>query len=209
MLLSALVCLSSLATAGALGSLAGFVNALYMPVGGYLSDLIGHYKGMRGRLWFTTVVMAALGLFLILLSKTHENLTLSIIAMQLLLAAIAIYAAALFTLTPFISHRALGLVQGIVGSGASIIGSVLQELLFNKSRSVFLLSSTSRRMTIPSCAEWIRMKGSFGLASRPSRPPVCFFQSIIQCGAVCCGNQRQTPKRSTITWQSTLKKRSA
>ena len=179
-----------------------------MPVGGYLSDLIGRYKGMRGRLWFTTVVMAALGLFLIFLSEVHENLILSIIAMQLLLAAIAIYAAALFTLTPSVSHRALGLVQGIVGSGASIIGSVLQELLFNKSRCVFLFFPAQERLTISPCAEWIHMKGSFGLASRFSRPPVCFFQSTIRCGVVCCGNRHQTHKRLTITWQSTLKKRS-
>ena len=124
----------SFATAGALGSLAGFANAFYVPLGGYLSDLVSRYRGMRGRLWFAAIDMVALGGALIFLSESRRSLTLSIIALQLVIAFVSIFYAALFSLTPFVSHRALGLVQGIVGSGASIIGSVLQEIFFNKSR---------------------------------------------------------------------------
>mgnify|MGYP006878682104 CR=1 FL=1 len=105
-----------------------------MPVGGFLSDFIARSYGMRGRLSFGFVTMISLGCCLVFLSQAHGCLILSIVAMQLVIAFIAIVAAALFSVTPFVSHRALGLVQGIVGSGANVIGAILQELLFNKSR---------------------------------------------------------------------------
>merc|ERR1719199_1798736 len=105
----------SLATAGLIASLFGWMNLFARGLGGYFSDLANAYLGMQGRIIVHTIALLGEGFFLIML----------------VLFSCCVQAAegTTFGIVPYVNPKALGSVSGVVGAGGNV-GAVVWGLMF-------------------------------------------------------------------------------
>lgn len=109
---------------GAFGLLALFARAL----GGIFSDRVARFKGLDGRIWLLTALLAGEGIFLIAFSQANA-VALAITFMLVFGLFTHMACGSLYALVPFIDRKVLGGVAGIIGAGGNIGGVAAGFLL--------------------------------------------------------------------------------
>lgn len=108
------------------------MNIFARTLGGFFGDRFGKLKGLRGRVIFLTLILAAEGLMLSIFSTT----TSLVVGMVFLIAfslTVQMAEGATFSVVPFINKKAIGSISGIVGAGGNV-GAFLAAM-FLKSKS--------------------------------------------------------------------------
>lgn len=122
----------SRSTAGNLVLSFALMNIFARTLGGYFGDLFGKSKGLRGRVIFLTLILAAEGAMLSIFSTT-TSFVLGIIFLIAFSLTVQMAEGATFSVVPFINKKAIGSISGIVGAGGNV-GAFLAAL-FLKSKS--------------------------------------------------------------------------
>ncbi len=119
-------------TAGNLVLSFALMNIFARTLGGYFGDLFGKLKGLRGRVIFLALILAAEGAMLSLFSIT-TSLAVGMIFLIAFSLTVQMAEGATFSVVPFINKKAIGSISGIVGAGGNV-GAFLAAL-FLKSKS--------------------------------------------------------------------------
>ena len=119
-------------TAGNLVLSFALMNIFARTLGGYFGDLFGKLKGLRGRVIFLALILAAEGAMLSLFSIT-TSLVVGMIFLIAFSLTVQMAEGATFSVVPFINKKAIGSISGIVGAGGNV-GAFLAAL-FLKSKS--------------------------------------------------------------------------
>ena len=110
------------------------MNIFARTLGGYFGDMFGNKNGLRGRVIFLAVILAAEGIMLSVFSMTT-----SLIAGMIFLIAFSLTVqmaeGATFSVVPFINKKAIGSISGIVGAGGNV-GAFLAALLLKSKSAV-------------------------------------------------------------------------
>jgi NNP family nitrate/nitrite transporter-like MFS transporter len=121
-------------TAGNLVLSFALMNLFARTLGGYLGDFFGNLKGLRGRVIFLTLILAAEGIMLSLFSLT-TSLLMGMIFLILFSLTVQMAEGATFSVVPFINRKAIGSISGIVGAGGNV-GAFLAALLLKSKAAI-------------------------------------------------------------------------
>ncbi|WP_209403389.1 MFS transporter [Pseudozobellia sp. WGM2] len=119
-------------TAGNLVLSFALMNIFARTLGGFFGDRFGRLKGLRGRVIFLTIILAAEGLMLSTFSLA-TSLSVGLIFLIAFSLTVQMAEGATFSVVPFINKKAIGSISGIVGAGGNV-GAFLAAL-FLKSKS--------------------------------------------------------------------------
>ncbi|SHJ00345.1 MFS transporter [Pseudozobellia thermophila] len=119
-------------TAGNLVLSFALMNIFARTLGGFFGDRFGKMKGLRGRVVFLTLILAAEGLMLSAFSMT-TSLAFGLVFLIAFSLTVQMAEGATFSVVPFINKKAIGSISGIVGAGGNV-GAFLAAL-FLKSKS--------------------------------------------------------------------------
>jgi len=119
-------------TAGNLVLSFALMNIFARTLGGFFGDKFGKLKGLRGRVLFLTVILAAEGLMLSIFSTT-TSLAIGMVFLIAFSLTVQMAEGATFSVVPFINKKAIGSISGIVGAGGNV-GAFLAAM-FLKSKS--------------------------------------------------------------------------
>lgn len=118
----------TLQQAGIIAGLFGMMNIFARALGGIFADRAGKKFGLTGR-----ILVLACFLFLegagILIFASADNLVWAIASMLLFALFLKMANGATYAVVPFINHRSVGIISGIVGAGGNV-GAVLAGFLF-------------------------------------------------------------------------------
>ena len=117
-----------LKTAGLIAGLFGLMNLFARTLGGIFGDKFGIKFGLKGRVMFLGVVLLVEGIALMVFSQM-ATLFLAVGAMIVFSLFVQMSEGATFSVVPFVNHKALGSVAGIVGAGGNA-GAVAFGFLF-------------------------------------------------------------------------------
>ncbi len=121
-------------TAGNLVLSFALMNIFARTLGGYFGDKFGKLKGLRGRVLFLALILAAEGLMLSIFSMT-TSLALGIFFLVAFSVTVQMAEGATFSVVPFINKKAIGSISGIVGAGGNV-GAFLAALLLKSKSAV-------------------------------------------------------------------------
>jgi len=119
----------TLATAGILAGIFGFMNIFARALGGIISDKVNKTKGLRGRTWVlgTSLFLAGLG---IVMFSNMTGLVMAVVSLVIFALFVKMGNGATYSVVPYMNKRAIGMVSGIVGAGgnlgAMLMGFVLK-----------------------------------------------------------------------------------
>lgn len=119
----------SLATAGILAGIFGFMNIFARALGGIISDKMNKTKGLRGRTWVlgTSLFLAGLG---IVMFSNMTGIVMAVVSLVIFALFVKMGNGATYSVVPYMNKRAIGMVSGIVGAGgnlgAMLMGFVLK-----------------------------------------------------------------------------------
>jgi NNP family nitrate/nitrite transporter-like MFS transporter len=116
--------------AAAIASLFGWMNLFARGMGGFLSDKMNSYLGMRGRLLAQAFCLLGEGAMVLVFANT-KTLGLSIFFMTIFSLFVQAAEGTSFGIVPYIDPPATGSISGIVGAGGNV-GAVLFGLGFRK-----------------------------------------------------------------------------
>ncbi|KAK8673493.1 hypothetical protein V6N13_111825 [Hibiscus sabdariffa] len=119
-----------LEVAGTIAACFGLTNCFARPMGGVVSDRMGKWFGIRGRLWGLWVVQTVAGLLCVLMGRVN-SLGGSIAAMCVFSVFVQASSGMTFGIVPFVSKRSLGVISGMTGSGGTLGAVVTQMVLFS------------------------------------------------------------------------------
>lgn len=105
------------------------LNAISRILGGYLSDVVGSSSGMRGRLTVLWLTQSISGIIMVLMGFSYASFPPVVMLLGALCVFLMAAQGATFGIVPFVSKRALGVVNGFVGAGGNV-GAVLLHLSF-------------------------------------------------------------------------------
>lgn len=108
------------------------MNIFARTLGGYFGDLFGNLKGLRGRVIFLAIILAAEGMMLSVFSMT-TSLVLGMIFLIAFSLTVQMAEGATFSVVPFINRKAIGSISGIVGAGGNVGAFLAAMLLKSKS----------------------------------------------------------------------------
>ena len=114
-------------TAGNLVLSFALMNIFARTLGGWFGDFFGNRNGLRGRVVFLTLILAAEGIMLSVFSMT-TSLILGMIFLITFSLTVQMAEGATFSVVPFINRKAIGSISGIVGAGGNV-GAFLAALL--------------------------------------------------------------------------------
>merc|ERR1712100_30316 len=109
----------SLATAGLIASLFGWMNLFARGLGGYFSDLANAKLGMQGRIIVHTLYLLAEGAILVIFSRV-DSIAHAIITLVLFSCCVQAAEGTTFAIVPYVAPKALGSVSGVVGAGGNL-----------------------------------------------------------------------------------------
>ena len=115
-------------TASLIAGLYGVTNNFARPLGGLLSDRIAVRRGLGGRVNFLTLTLLLEGCAVIVFAKM-DVLWLAILSMLVFSIFVQMSNGATYGIVPFVNHKSLGAVAGIVGAGGNA-GAVAAGFLF-------------------------------------------------------------------------------
>lgn len=110
------------------------MNIFARTLGGFFGDRFGKLKGLRGRVLFLTMILAAEGLMLSIFSTT-TSLAVGMVFLIAFSLTVQMAEGATFSVVPFVNKKAIGSISGIVGAGGNV-GAFLAAM-FLKSKSAF------------------------------------------------------------------------
>ncbi len=119
-------------TAGNLVLSFALMNIFARTLGGYFGDLSGKLRGLRGRVLFLALILAAEGIMLSVFSVT-TSLVLGMIFLIAFSLTVQMAEGATFSVVPFINKKAIGSISGIVGAGGNVGAFLAAMLLKSKS----------------------------------------------------------------------------
>ncbi len=108
------------------------MNIFARTLGGYFGDVFGNLRGLRGRVIFLAIILAAEGIMLSIFSVT-TSLVMGMVFLIAFSLTVQMAEGATFAVVPFINKKAIGSISGIVGAGGNV-GAFLAAL-FLKSKS--------------------------------------------------------------------------
>ncbi|MBW8323652.1 MAG: NarK family nitrate/nitrite MFS transporter [Prolixibacteraceae bacterium] len=119
----------SLATAGILAGIFGFMNIFARALGGIISDKVNKTKGLRGRTWVLGTSLFLAGLGIVMFSRMN-GLVMAVVSLVIFALFVKMGNGATYSVVPYMNKRAIGMVSGIVGAGgnlgAMLMGFVLK-----------------------------------------------------------------------------------
>lgn len=119
---------ASLAVAGMVAGIFGWINLLARPMGGIVADKVGKVWGFDGKSFLLALLLLLEGIGIIWFAKSG-NLTMAITMMLIFGFSLKMANGATYSLVPFVSPIAVGSVAGIVGAGGNI-GAMLIAFMF-------------------------------------------------------------------------------
>ncbi|MRI00180.1 MFS transporter [Kriegella sp. EG-1] len=119
-------------TAGNLVLSFALMNIFARTLGGFFGDKFGKLRGLRGRVLFLTIILAAEGFMLSFFSMT-TSLAVGMLFLIAFSLTVQMAEGATFSVVPFINKKAIGSISGIVGAGGNV-GAFLAAM-FLKSKS--------------------------------------------------------------------------
>ncbi len=139
-----------LKTAGLIAGLYGFMNIFSRTLGGMFSDFYAVRSGLPGRVTFLFAVLFLEGLALIVFSQMG-TLAIAIVTMMIFALFVQMSSGATFGIVPFMNHRALGTVAGIVGAGGNA-GAVAAGFLFTSEAISYADGLLYLGITVTACS---------------------------------------------------------
>ena len=119
----------TLATAGILAGIFGFMNIFARALGGIISDKVNKTKGLRGRTWVLGTCLFLAGLGIVMFSNM-TGLVMAVVSLIIFALFVKMGNGATYSVVPYMNKRAIGMVSGIVGAGgnlgAMLMGFVLK-----------------------------------------------------------------------------------
>jgi len=119
----------TLATAGIIAGIFGFMNIFARALGGIISDKVNKTQGLRGRTWVLGSCLFLAGLGMVMFANMN-GLVLAILSLVIFALFVKMGNGATYSVVPFVNKRAIGMVSGIVGAGgnlgAMLMGFVLK-----------------------------------------------------------------------------------
>tara|TARA_R110002050_G_scaffold16719_1_gene50396 strand:- start:27385 stop:28791 length:1407 start_codon:yes stop_codon:yes gene_type:complete len=110
------------------------MNIFARTLGGYFGDMFGNKNGLRGRVIFLAIILAAEGVMLSIFSTT-TSLVLGMVFLIAFSLTVQMAEGATFSVVPFINKKAIGSISGIVGAGGNV-GAFLAALLLKSKSAV-------------------------------------------------------------------------
>ncbi len=162
-----LLLLLLLQVAGSLGGIFGLMNLFTRACGGIGSDWCARNWGMRGRLWILYVVLAASGLFCLLMGLSSHSLSATITMMVVFSVFVQAACGCTFGVCPFVSNRSMGLLTGLVAAGGNAFSGGCCQVLVGPYNGGWAMSSVACCFTcsglqqhgllVPRPHVWVRM----------------------------------------------------
>jgi len=106
-------------SAAAIASIFGWMNLFARGLGGFISDYSNAKCGMRGRLIFQTVCLAAEGAMVLIFANT-KKLGLAIFVMVIFSVFVQAAEGSSYGIVPYVNPPATGSIAGIVGAGGNV-----------------------------------------------------------------------------------------
>ena len=119
---------ATIAVAGMVAGIFGWINVFARPLGGIVADKIGKTWGFDGKTLLLAVLLLVEGIGLIWFAKSG-NIGMAIFMMFVFGLSLKMANGATYSLVPFINPQAVGSVAGIVGAGGNI-GAMLIAYMF-------------------------------------------------------------------------------
>ncbi|RZJ17210.1 MAG: MFS transporter, partial [Acinetobacter sp.] len=119
---------STIAIAGMVAGIFGWINIFARPLGGIVADKIGKTWGFDGKTLLLSVLLLVEGVGIVWFAKSG-NISMAILMMFIFGISLKMANGATYSLVPFINPLAVGSVAGIVGAGGNI-GAMLIAFLF-------------------------------------------------------------------------------
>jgi len=119
---------ATLAVAGMVAGIFGWINIFARPLGGVVADKIGKIWGFEGKTLLLSLLLLVEGIGIIWFAKSG-NIGMAICTMFIFGLSLKMANGATYSLVPFINPLAVGSVAGIVGAGGNI-GAMLIAFLF-------------------------------------------------------------------------------
>jgi len=124
---------ATIAVAGMVAGIFGWINIFARPLGGVLADKIGKTWGFDGKTLLLASLLLLEGIGLIWFAKSG-NIGMAIFMMFIFGLSLKMANGATYSLVPFINPKAVGSVAGIVGAGGNI-GAMLIAFMFKAKAS--------------------------------------------------------------------------
>jgi NNP family nitrate/nitrite transporter-like MFS transporter len=124
---------ATIAVAGLVAGIFGWINIFARPMGGIVADKIGKVWGFDGKTLLLSILLLIEGVGLIWFAKSG-NIGMAIFTMFLFGLSLKMANGATYSLVPFINPLAVGSVAGIVGAGGNI-GAMLIAFMFKSEAS--------------------------------------------------------------------------
>jgi NNP family nitrate/nitrite transporter-like MFS transporter len=124
---------ATIAVAGLVAGIFGWINIFARPLGGIVADKIGKTWGFDGKTLLLAFLLLIEGVGLIWFAKSG-NIGMAIVMMFVFGLSLKMANGATYSLVPFINPLAVGSVAGIVGAGGNI-GAMLIAFMFKAKAS--------------------------------------------------------------------------
>lgn len=137
---------ATIAVAGLVAGIFGWINIFARPMGGIVADKIGKVWGFDGKTLLLSILLLIEGIGLIWFAKSG-NIGMAIFTMFLFGLSLKMANGATYSLVPFINPLAVGSVAGIVGAGGNI-GAMLIAFMFKSEASHLTKSVIENGQTV-------------------------------------------------------------
>jgi NNP family nitrate/nitrite transporter-like MFS transporter len=119
---------ATIAIAGMVAGIFGWINIFARPLGGIVADKIGKTWGFDGKTLLLSILLLVEGVGIVWFAKSG-NISMAILMMFIFGISLKMANGATYSLVPFINPLAVGSVAGIVGAGGNI-GAMLIAFMF-------------------------------------------------------------------------------
>ncbi|MNW92450.1 Nitrate transporter [compost metagenome] len=150
---------ATIAVAGMVAGVFGWINIFARPLGGILADRIGRNFGFDGKTLLLSILLLVEGVGVIWFAKSG-NISMAIVMMFVFGISLKMANGATYSLVPFINPLAVGSVAGIVGAGGNI-GAMLIAYMFKAKATPIIRNETVNGIKVQT--ELIDYTGAFTL----------------------------------------------
>jgi MFS transporter, NNP family, nitrate/nitrite transporter len=149
--------------AAAIASVFGWLNIFSRGTGGFISDQCNARWGMRGRIWFQTILLLCEAVMVLIFAETHE-LGASIFVLAVFSLFVQMCTGSSFGIVPYIDPPSTGSISGIVGAGGNVgavgFGLAFRQLSYKKAFwimgfTIFGIAATSLLINIKGCSKML------------------------------------------------------